>query len=74
MDSSCVASIGYDARRQVLEIEFRQSGEVYLYFDVPPEEHAAFLAAESRGTYLNEVFKPKGYRYVLVRQDGERRA
>jgi len=37
---------------------------------VPPEEHAAFMAAESKGTYLNEVFKPKGYRYDIV-QPGE---
>jgi hypothetical protein len=50
----------------VLELEFRQSGEVYRYFDVPAEEHAAFLGAESKGTYLNQQFKPRGYRYLRV--------
>ena len=47
-------------------IKFRESGKVYLYFDVPPEEHEAFMAAESKGEYLNKVFKPRGYRYVIM--------
>ena len=32
--------------------------EVYQYFNVPAEEHTAFLAADSKGTYLNRHFKP----------------
>ncbi len=35
-----------------LEIKFRASGDVYRYFDVPGEEYAAVMAAESKGTYL----------------------
>ena len=50
----------------MLELEFRQSGEVYQYFGVPPEEHSAFLAADSKGTYLNLQFKPRHYRYHRV--------
>ena len=66
VDSSSIASIGYAREQQVLELEFRQSGEVYQYFDVPADEHAAFLAAESKGTYLNLHFKPRQYRYHRV--------
>ncbi|MFY9910889.1 MAG: KTSC domain-containing protein [Candidatus Sulfotelmatobacter sp.] len=66
VDSSSIASIGYAPEQQVLELEFRQSGEVYQYFDVPAEEHAAFLAADSKGTYLNLQFKPRQYRYHRV--------
>jgi len=66
VDSSSIASIGYAPEQQVLELEFRQSGEVYQYFDVPAEEHAAFLAAASKGTYLNVQFKPRHYRYHRV--------
>ena len=66
IDSSSIASIGYEAVTRALEIEFRESGDVYRYFDVPEEEYAAFLAAESRGTYLNQVFKERNYRYLLV--------
>jgi hypothetical protein len=64
--STSIASIGYLAAERELEIEFRGSGDVYRYFDVPAEEYAAFLAAESKGTYLNQVFKPREHRYVAV--------
>jgi hypothetical protein len=50
---------------RALELEFRESGDVYLYFDVSAEEHAEFMAAESKGFYLNHVFKPKGHRFVV---------
>lgn len=49
-----------------MEIEFRQSGEVYRYFEVPDEEYEGFKAAESKGRYLNQVFKPRGYLYTVV--------
>jgi KTSC domain len=65
VDSSSIASIGYAREQQVLELEFRQSGEVYQYFDVTADEHTAFLAAESKGTYLNLHFKPQ-HRYHRV--------
>jgi len=66
VDSTSIASIGYEPRRRELEVEFRQSGEVYQFFDVSSEEYAEFMAAESKGAYLNQVFKPKGHRYVVV--------
>jgi KTSC domain len=64
--STSVASIGYLPASRELEIEFCVSGDVYCYFDVPREEYAAFMVAESKGTYLNQVFKPRDYSYVLV--------
>ncbi len=63
VESSSIASIGYAPQERVLELEFRQSGEVYQYFDVPAEEYTAFLAAGSKGTYVNQQLKPRGYRY-----------
>jgi hypothetical protein len=67
IDSTVLASMGYAATSRILELEFRGTGQVYRYFDVPPQEHAAFLAAESKGTYLNQVFKPQGYRYIRIK-------
>lgn len=61
--STSVAAIGYDHRSHELGVEFRQSSYVYIYFNVPVEEYRAFLAADSKGQYLNYAFKPKGYRY-----------
>ena len=64
--STTIASIGYLSAKRELEIMFRASGDVYLYFDVPGEEYRAFMAAASKGTYLNQVFKPREYRYIVV--------
>jgi hypothetical protein len=74
VDSTSIASIGYLPARRELEIEFRESGDVYRYFDVLGEEHAAFMAAESKGTYLNQVFKTQGYRFVVVSEGKKRRS
>ena len=71
--STSIASIGYLPASRELEIEFRASGDVYRYFDVPGEEYAAFMVAESKGTYLNQVFKPREYRYVVVSEGKKRR-
>ena len=59
VDSSVIAQIGYDLAKRELAIEYRDSGDIYIYFDVPPAEHEAFMAAKSKGNYLNKVFKPK---------------
>ena len=72
--STSIASIGYFPAKRELEIEFRASGDVYRYFDVPAEEFAGFMAAESKGTYLNQVFKPRGYRYFVVFEGGKSRS
>jgi hypothetical protein len=71
VNSSSIASIGYAPEQQVLELEFRQSGEVYQYFNVSAEEHTAFLAADSKGTYLNCHFKSRQYHYHRVRPQQE---
>jgi hypothetical protein len=49
-----------------LGIEVSSIREIYQYFDVPAAEHAAFLAAESKRTYLNQQFKRRGYRYQQI--------
>ena len=67
VDSSSIAALGYDPEGCVLEIEFRESGQIYRYFGVPAAEYAAFLSAESKGSYLNQEFKQRGYPYVLLR-------
>lgn len=73
VESSVIASMGYDPERCELEIEYRATGDVYKYFDVTLEEYETFLAAESKGKYLNKVFKSREYRYVIIRH-GQKRA
>ena len=67
IESSVIARMGYSAAQRLLELEFRKDGHVYQYFDVPPEEHTAFCQAESKGTYLNQVFKQRQYRCTRIK-------
>jgi hypothetical protein len=54
VDSSVIASMGYDHKKEILEIEFHYRGAVYQYDDVPPEVWEEFLESESKGKYFNE--------------------
>ena len=67
VDSTVIAQIGYDSTKRELAIEYRDSGDIYIYFDVPPAEHEEFMASESKGIYLNTVFKLRGYRYSIMK-------
>lgn len=51
VDSSMVASIGYDPERGALVILFN-SGRAYQYLQVPPEVYQGLLEARSKGRYL----------------------
>lgn len=62
--SSNIASIGYDADSQTLEIEFLNGG-VYQYFDVPQNTHNELMNASSHGQYLAQYIKGV-YRYSKV--------
>lgn len=62
--SSSLVSAGYDAGTLVLELEF-QNGHVYQYFDVPQTVYDEFMAAPSKGTFVNTVIKPS-YRYARL--------
>ena len=63
VNSSVIAAMGYDAATRALTIVFRAGRGTYRYFDVPAAVLAAFQAAESKGTYLNETFKEMGFVY-----------
>jgi hypothetical protein len=62
VSSSAVRSVGYDAAGRTLEVEFA-SGDIYLYFDVPPELHEGLMAAGSVGTFVNKHVR-ENFRYV----------
>lgn len=62
--SSNIASIGYDADSQTLEIEFLNGG-VYQYFDVPQHVHEELMNASSHGQYLAQNIKGV-YRYSKI--------
>lgn len=78
MPSSAILAMQYDPAREELLITFRGGRGTYRYFNVPMEEWKAFLDAESKGTYLNRVFKPKEYYFEragdTIRSSGQRPA
>ena len=54
VDSSMIASIGYDKNARILEIEFAgKSHAVWQYKAVPPEEYSALMNAHSKGKYFH---------------------
>jgi hypothetical protein len=63
MPSSVILAMRYEPAQEELLIVFRGRGVAYRYFNVPMEEWEAFLRSESKGTYLNRVFKPKEHRF-----------
>ena len=52
VESSSIRAVGYDPASRALEVEFR-NGAVYLYRAVPSAVHAQFMAAPSKGRFLN---------------------
>jgi len=53
VSSSNLASIGYDANNEILEVEFLKSGDVYQYFDVPQNVYNELINAPSHGVYFS---------------------
>lgn len=52
VQSSNLASIGYDAENEILEVEFNHGG-VYQYFDVPVHVYEELMVADSYGVYFS---------------------
>ncbi len=63
VESQIVASVGYDRKTQLLEVEFR-NGWIYEYEDGPAAVHAEFMADASHGGYLKRLIAD---RYVTRR-------
>lgn len=66
INSSSLASVGYDHFSGTLEIEFHD-GAVYQYFDVPAYVYTGLMSMGSHGYYFQTFIKNGGYRYQKVR-------
>ena len=53
LNSSRIRSVGYDAKAQLLEIEF-SDGKVVQYRGVSPEVHRQFMAAPSATSFFED--------------------
>lgn len=53
VNTSTIRSVGYDAGRQTLEVEFT-SGSIVQYSGVSPEVHRRFMGAPSPASFFQD--------------------
>ncbi|MCC7485513.1 MAG: KTSC domain-containing protein [Burkholderiales bacterium] len=53
INASTIRSVGYDAAKQLLEIEFT-SGSIVEYRGVSPEVHRRFMNSPSPGSFFED--------------------
>jgi hypothetical protein len=64
ISSTNVASLGYDAQSETLEVEFL-NGSIYQYFNVGLDLYEQLKAAPSKGQFLNTYIR-NAYPYSRV--------
>ncbi|WP_352998582.1 KTSC domain-containing protein [Mesorhizobium sp. M0808] len=67
MPSTAIRSIDYQPATRILSVWFVPSGNRHDYEDVPPQVHATFCKASSKGRFFNEHIRDR-YKYHLVEQ------
>ena len=65
VQSSNLASIGYEPDTSTLEIEF-VTGSIYQYFGVPQAVYEELMNASSKGSYFYRQVREAGYSYVKI--------
>jgi hypothetical protein len=58
VQSSWVAAIGYEEKAHEVHVALIE-GRAYAYESVSSDVWELFLAAESKGTFVNQVLKPR---------------
>lgn len=58
VSSSAIRSVGYDASKRILEIQFT-SFTTYRYRNVPESIYYGLMNASSKGTYFNRYIKDR---------------
>jgi KTSC domain len=65
VDSTTLRTVGYDAERKLLQIEF-QNRSIYQYFEVPATLYEELMQASSKGAYFNRSIRPR-FDFALVK-------
>jgi len=65
VDSTSLRTVGYDAERQLLQVEFHNRS-IYHYFEVPATVYQELMQAPSKGAYFNRSIRPR-FDFVLVK-------
>ena len=59
LESKMLTAAAYDDSKQILYLRFRDSGQVYRYFDFPIANQQAFLTAESKGRFFRYFIRDR---------------
>jgi len=59
INSSVFKSVGYDRDARILELEFRDTGNVWQYHSFPPLAYKKFINSESRGHFFTTLIRNK---------------
>lgn len=59
VNSSALESVGYDADKQILELEFRDNGGIWQYFNLKPSFFKKFVNSDSLGRFFVTKIKAK---------------
>lgn len=74
VESSQIASVGYDTKAGVLEVEFKADGSVYQYKNMDARTYTALTTAESIGSYFGLHIKSSPHLFPCVKVvDGVRK-
>ncbi len=65
VQSSNIASVGYDPVEMILEIEFLFGG-IYQYFKVTPNVYDGLMSAGAKGFYFDQHIKKMAYQYQRI--------
>jgi hypothetical protein len=52
LESKMLSAAAYAESKRILYLRFRNTGDVYRYFDFPAADYQAFLGAESKGRFF----------------------
>jgi hypothetical protein len=57
LESKMLSAMAYEDSQQILYLRFRNTSEVYRYFEFPAAAYQAFLRAESRGRFFRSQIR-----------------
>ena len=52
LESKMLSAAAYHNSKQILYLRFRNTGDVYRYFDFSPTTYQPFLCSESKGRFF----------------------
>ena len=52
LESKMLSALAYEDSKRILYLRFRNTGDVYRYFEFPVADYQAFVSAESKGRFF----------------------